>query len=707
MRISVDIGGTFTDLVLETEAGVRLFKAPTIPGDPVQSVIDAVAFAAAAHGRTVADLLGETEMFFHATTRSLNAIVTGTTARTALLVTAGHPDVMVLREGGRPNSFDFTIPYPEPYVPRSLTFEVPERVRSDGAVITPLDEAAVAAICERIKASGVEAVAVCLLWSTINPEHELAVGRVLAERLPDMPVTLSHQLNPTLREYRRASSACIDASLKPIMTDYLHSLEGRLRGAGFNGKLLMVSSVGGVLGVDDVAQAPIHSINSGPSMAPIAGRAYARVEAHSDIVIIADAGGTTYDVTVVASGHIPWTRETWIGPRYVGHMTGFPSIDVKSVGAGGGSIAWVDPGGLLHVGPQSAGSFPGPACYGRGGQAPTVTDAALLLGYLDPGYFADGAMTLDAEAATEVIRRGVAEPLGLGIIEAADAVLRLTTEQMVRAIEDITLEQGIDAAAATLIGGGGAAGLNAIAVAQRLGSRQLLIPMVGAALAAAGALMSDLTGAYAETIPTSSPRFDADKVNAGIARLLARCREFIAKAGVSEADATIELHAEAHYPQQIWELEVPLRVRSFSSAADVAQLVEDFHAEHGRVLGVAQPESGIEIVTWGARVRCALAAGASRDSLPRQAPVPDEAAAHARVRDMYFAGVGTVPAPVRPLATLLPGEVFEGPGVIEAAFTTIVVPPGVRCQRGEAGSLSVVFDAHEHRGHAQREGVRS
>ena len=402
----MDIGGTFTDLVLETEAGVRLFKAPTIPDAPVQSVIDALTMAAQAHELSLAELLGRTDMFFHATTRSLNAIVTGTTAHTALLTTQGHPDVMVLREGGREYLFDFTIPYPEPYVPRSLTFEVPGRIGSDGGVVAPFDEQAVIDVCERITAAQVEAVAVCLLWSTINPEHELAVGRVLAERLPGIPVSLSHQVNPTLREYRRASSACIDASLKPIMTDYLRSLEGRLRESGFAGRLLMVSSVGGVLGVDDLARAPIHSINSGPSMAPIAGRAYARVEARSDVVIIADAGGTTYDVTVVRGGHIPWTRETWIGPRYSGHMTGFPSIDVKSVGAGGGSIAWVDPGGLLHVGPQSAGSFPGPACYGRGGTRPTVTDAALLLGYLDPAYFSDGAMRLDAEAAAVVVGRG-------------------------------------------------------------------------------------------------------------------------------------------------------------------------------------------------------------------------------------------------------------------------------------------------------------
>jgi len=255
--------------------------------------------------------------------------------------------------------------------------------------VQPLDEAAVLEVIRALVDRQVEAVAVCLLWSIANPTHELRVGELLSKHLPGVPYTLSHRLNPTLREYRRASSTAIDASLKPIMTTYLRSLSGRLREAGFAGRLLMVTSNGGILDADAVAEAPIHAINSGPSMAPVAGRYYA-LQAAADTAVVADTGGTSYDVSLVRRGSIPWTRETWLGRPYVSHMTGFPSVDVKSVGAGGGSIAWVDDGGLLYVGPQSAGSVPGPVCYGRGGIQPTVTDAALVLGYLDPEFFLRG-----------------------------------------------------------------------------------------------------------------------------------------------------------------------------------------------------------------------------------------------------------------------------------------------------------------------------
>lgn len=686
LRISVDIGGTFTDMVLEAPSGLHLYKAPTVPDDPMQGVIDVVGVAATALGSTVADLLGRTAQFIHATTRGLNAVLTRTTSRTALLTTAGHPDVLLLREGGREDPFDFTVPYPDPYVPRSLTWEVPERITSTGDVLTQIDHGAVERICDELVAHSVEAVAVCLLWSTINPVHELTVGEIVGRRLPDVPVTLSHQLNPSLREYRRASSAAIDASLKPIMTKYVAGLTARLADAGFDGRVLMVTSMGGVVDADAVAAAPLQSINSGPSMAPVAGRAYALRDSGADAAIVADAGGTTYDVTLVRNGRIPWTREAWIGPRITGHMTGLPSIDVKSVGAGGGSIAWVDPGGLLHVGPQSAGSVPGPACYGRGGTEPTLTDAALVLGYLDPDQFSGGAMPLDLDAAVEAVRTEVGEPLGLDDVAAADAIMRLTTEQMVRAIEEITLQQGIDPAGSVLVGGGGAAGLNAVWVAQRLGCRQLLIPVVGAALAAAGALMSDLTAAYAATVPTTTSDFDRDRVNAALSDLERRCLDFIAESGIDPADATIQLFGEARYPQQIWELEVPIASPRFDGDADVAAFADAFHAVHEQVLGIADTASGVEVVSWGARVRCPLPGG--DQGFPRAAAVEVSGPAR-RTRPAYFPATGVVATTVQALDAMAVDETLAGPAIVESSFTTVVVPPGSACTRTATGSLSI------------------
>ena len=440
MRFAVDTGGTFTDLIVEDDDdGLHMFKAATTPDDPIRGVLDSLQVAADDFGMELGALLAKADLFIHGTTHAINAIVTGNTAKTAFLTTEGHRDILVFREGGRMEPFNFTVPYPQPYIPRALSYEVPGRILSDASEMRPLDENRVIEILEDLKAKEVESVAVCLLWSIINSAHEDRVGELIAQHLPGVPYTLSHVLNPSLREYRRASSAAIDASLKPLMSAYMHNLTGRLSEAGFAGRVLIVTSQGGMMDASDIAEQPIHLINSGPSMAPVSGRYFAREDEGSDTAVIADTGGTTYDVSLVRRGRIPWTRETWIGQPYRGHMTGFPSVDVKSIGAGGGSIAWVDDGGMLHVGPQSAGAVPGPACYGQGGDKPTVTDASLVLGYLDPEFFLGGNMSLDMEASRAAIQRDVAAPMKMSLEEAAAAVISIATENMVQAIVDITV----------------------------------------------------------------------------------------------------------------------------------------------------------------------------------------------------------------------------------------------------------------------------
>jgi N-methylhydantoinase A len=683
LRFAVDTGGTFTDLVLEDGDGrLRLYKAPTTPDDPIDGVLDVLRAAAADRGDDLAALLGRGELFVHGTTRAINAILTRGAARTAFVTTAGHPDVLLFREGGRLHPFDNTREYPAPYVPRALTFEVPERIGSAGEVVAALDEDAVVEACARMRELRVEAVGVCLLWSIVNPAHELRVGELLAEHLPGVPCTLSHALNPALREYRRASSACIDASLKPLMTSYLRGLERRLGEAGFRGRTLVVTSGGGVLDAAAVAEAPIHSIGSGPAMAPVAGRHYALTCAGAETAVVADTGGTSYDVSLVRRGRIPWTRETWLGGQFVGHITGFPSVDVRSIGAGGGSIAWVDDGGLLHVGPQSAGSVPGPACYGRGGAHATVTDASLVLGYLDPAYFLGGAMALDVLAAHDAVARDVAAPLGLDQHDAGAAVLKLATERMVGAIEEITLHQGIDPRDAVLVGGGGAAGLNAVAIARRLGCPRIVIPDVGAALSAAGALMSELTADYATPLHTTSERFDAERVNAALAGLEARCRAFADGPGAGAAATVVELSAEARYPHQIWELEVALPATRFHGAADVEALRQAFHATHQEVFAIADLESGIEILAWRARVRCRL-----REAPPGRAGAGTAAADGTRMA--YFADAGLLATAVRQFESLDVGAVVAGPAIVESPVTTVVVEPGATASRTAAGSLAI------------------
>ncbi|MFM9105581.1 MAG: hydantoinase/oxoprolinase N-terminal domain-containing protein, partial [Chloroflexota bacterium] len=359
-RISVDTGGTFTDVVLAAGDGaLRIGKALTTPKRAFEGIANALDDLAAALGVSARELLGQTETFTYGTTRSTNAIVEGKTARTAFFTTRGFPDILLLREGGKFDPFK-QIPYPAPYIPRHLTFEIGERIDSEGEVFLPLDEGSVVAAIERCRDLGVQAVAVSLLWSVVNPDHELRVAQLLDERLPGVPYTLSHQLNPVVREYRRSSSCAIDASLKPLMQEHLSQLDGDLRAAGFSGHLFIATSFGGSWRPGEVIDRPIYSVGSGPSMAPVAAVTYSAAEgAGAGIaasLLVCDTGGTTFDVGLVNDGQINYTSETWLGGKWIGHITGIRSVDVKSIGAGGGSIAWIDTGGLLRVGPKSAGA---------------------------------------------------------------------------------------------------------------------------------------------------------------------------------------------------------------------------------------------------------------------------------------------------------------------------------------------------------------
>ena len=683
MRFSTDTGGTFTDLVVEDDSGRwRAYKTDTVAADPVEGIMAALALAARDYGISVRALLERGDAFFHATTHAINAILTGATARTALLTTEGHPDILLLREGGRPDPFDFRLPFPKPYVPRRLVFEIPERIDADGAVYRPLDEDAVRGVLASLAKAEVEAVAVCLLWSVANGDHERRVGRLIERHLPGVPYTLSHALSPSPREFRRASAAAIDASLKPLMSAYLGSLERRLAQSGFAGRVLIVTSQGGVMDATDAAGAPIHLVNSGPSMAPVAGRAYAAAEARdaSADVIIADTGGTTFDVSVVREGRIPLTREMWIGAPITGHLTGFPSVNVRSIGAGGGSLAWVDRGGMLHVGPESAGAVPGPACYGRGGDKATLTDAALVAGYLDPDFFLGGAMAIDGGAAGRALA-DVAATLGLTDEAAAAAVVELATETMAQAIIDITVKQGIDPSNATLIGGGGAAGLNLVFIARRLGCRRAIIPETGATLSAAGSLISDLVTDRRATVYMSTSSFNRVRANATLELLEEGCRRFAEDAGADSRNVVYAYTVEARYADQAWEIEVELPTSRFESDLDVTRLRLAFDREHERLYAFADPESAVVVVGWRVSVGCRLG-----DHSPRRLETTAHRSRPAAPRRIMLPGGESCTAEVYDWGRLEPDRTYAGPAIVEAPFTTVVVDRAL-FRRSRADSL--------------------
>jgi N-methylhydantoinase A len=684
MRFAIDTGGTFTDLLVEADEGpLRMFKASTTPDDPIKGVLRALDLAAEGYGTPLRQFLGEGSTLIYGTTHAINAIITGSTARTAFLTTDGHPDVLTLREGGRSEPFNFTVGFPPPLVPRSLTWEISGRILSDGSVLQPLDELQVVEVIRRMTAARVEAVGVCLLWSIVNPAHELRVGELLRRYMPGVAFSLSHELNPTIREFRRASSACIDSSLKPMMKDYFAGLERRLAEAGFSGRVLVVTSQGGVMDAADVACAPIHLINSGPSMAPVSGGLFAHVDERADTAIIADTGGTTFDVSLVRRGETPTTRETWIGKPFRGHMTGFPSVDVKSVGAGGGSIAWIDDGRMLHVGPESSGSEPGPVCYGRGGARPTVTDAAVALGYIDPDFFLGGSIPLDAAGARRAIEEQIARPLRMSVEEAGNAIIAVATENMVQAIVDITINQGVDPRHAVLVGGGGAAGLNSVRIARRLQSPRLIIPEVGPALSAAGAMISDLRAHYQAHCFTTSGDFRYEDVNAVLKTLAERARIFLREAGHGATRHSLQFKAEARYAEQVWEIEVPLAGERIGNDAELADLVAAFHRSHEEIFAVCDPDSPIEFVGWTA----AVSARIRSDRTPRLQE--DSAGRGDGLRVAYFPGHGPIETAVRRFEWLPVGETIGGPAIVESSFTTVIIDPGASAVRRPSGSLSI------------------
>ena len=673
-RISIDTGGTFTDAVVADASGIlALGKALTDPERNFTGVQAAIADAAGQLGMALASLLAATELFIYGTTRATNAIVTGRTARTAMLFTEGFPDILVYRQGGKLNPHQLNVDYPAPYVPRRLTFEVPERIDAEGGVVRPLDEARVREILQSLRDEKIEALGVCLLWSIANPAHERRVGELAAELLPGVPCTLSHELNPVLREYPRASSTAIDASLKPLMQEQLRLLRQNLADSGYTGEILVSASVGGVMHVADMIERPIYLVKSGPAMAPIAGLSYAQAEHLGNNVVVVDTGGTTFDVSLVRDGAVSHTRETWLGEIYTGHLLGMGSVDIRSIGAGGGSIAWLDAGGLLRVGPQSAGARPGPACYGGGGTDPTVTDAALVLGYLNPANFLGGRMALDPGAAERVI--GVlAARLGKSLHDTALAVLTVANENMIKAIQEITVKEGFNPADAVLVAGGGAAGLNILPIARALGMRQVLLPRTAGALSACGAHFSDVVREVSASRFATSRDFDYAGVDATLAVLEARLDAFAQQlAARGLADFQRHFSVEARYAGQIWELELPLRSARLATASDVAALVDDFHAEHERVFAVRDPDNPVECIHWRARLTALLPRGEQAGDARRRATtlVPG---GH---RPAWFGelAAGRHSASVYRGQDLVPGDVIPGPAIIEEPTTTLVVYP--------------------------------
>jgi N-methylhydantoinase A len=688
-RITCDIGGTFTDVVVSDESGrMTIAKALTQPANLFDGLRAALARAAAEIEQPLAELLGRTSLFIFSTTQATNAILEGTTARTAFLCTAGFPDILVRREGGSLRPYDYSREFPAPYVPRRLTLEIAERIGAGGEVIEQLDEPAAVAQLAVASELDVEAVSVCLLWSTANPAHELALGALIERELPGVPYSLSHQINPIVREYRRASGTAIDASLKPLMQRHLPEIADGLIAEGFTGELLAASSAGGVVPMGELIDSPLWSVRSGPSLAPVAARTVAQAETGSGDVIVCDTGGTSFDVSLVREGDLVFTSETWLGEPFAGHLTGLSSVDVRSIGAGGGSIAWVDPGGLLRVGPESARAEPGPACYGLGGKRPTVTDAALVLGYIDPDRFLGGKMALDV-AAAETALAGLAQELAIGSREAAHAVLAIANERMIAAIGELTVNEGVDPRDSTLVAGGGAAGLTIASIARELGCREVLIPRAAGVLSAFGGQHSDIVREMTAPHVTNSKEFDFDGVRRTLDGLRERMRAFEAELPPELAgEVSRRYFVEARYAYQVWDLSIPLEGDGVEDDAALERLIESFHDAHERIFAVREAGQKIELSQWKGRVTV----GTAKPPLASERDGASTGGLAVQGRIAFFAELGEVEIAVHLGGELAAGTRIAGPALLIEPETTIVVYPGWTAHVSELGNYRLELD---------------
>lgn len=679
-QISADTGGTFIDVVVQGGPQPIIGKALTTHDRVFRGLSSALESAAEQLGLTAGDLVAQSDLFIYGTTRATNAIVTRTTARTALLTTQGFEDVLVLKEGGKQDGYDFAKKYPDPYIPRRSTFGVIERVASTGDVKVALDVSALDQTIRDLVSAGHEAVAVSLLWSVVNPAHELLVAERMRDIAPQIPVTLSHQIAPIIREYRRTSAAAIDASLKPLMQKHFSELEADLREFGYAGEILVSTSLGGVMNIDEIIKSPIHAARSGPSMAPLAGIHFSELEHMGGDMIVADTGGTTFDVGLSRDGAVVQTRDTWLGPAWEGDLLGISSVDIRSLGAGGGSIAHIDSGGLLRIGPQSAGSEPGPACYGNGGEEPTVSDAACVLGYFDPDYFLGGRMTLDVEAARKAVGK-VADKIGLTVEETAWGIITLTSQEMVKAVHEITVGQGLNPRESTLIAGGGAAGINIMQIAEELGSEKAVLPKMASALSASGMHFADIVKDQSGALITTSTAFDRDGVNALLDKLESQLKDFANRFTSTYPTFTMEYGVEARYESQIWTIDLPLTSARFDSQEDFDLLARAFHALHERVYAVRDEGSAIEFLNWTARVTIHLPREKS-DFVPTQRKVITSP----HSRSCYFGGVGRVETPVFKPEHVVPGGHIAGPAIVEEPTTTLVIYPGMSTTISGAGN---------------------
>jgi N-methylhydantoinase A len=676
-RIGIDTGGTFTDFVLLEESTGRVVtaKCPSTPKDPAEAFVSGLGDALRRHGIRPADLAG----IFHGTTVATNAILEGKTGRTGLITTAGFRDVIEIRRHvrGPGQIYDLSFRPPEPLVPRHLRLEVRERLDASGAVVVPLDAGEARARVRELVEQGIQAIAVVFLHAYVNGAHETEVKALVEREFPGCFVSISSEVSPELREYERASTTVVNASLGPVVAEYIAALEDRLRQRAIAAPLRLMQSNGGVLPARRSAERPVHLVVSGPVGGVIGGMAVGRAAGFSSVITL-DVGGTSCDICLVDGA-----------PRLVsqkdvaGNPIRVPMFDVHVIGAGGGSLAWLDDGGALRVGPRSAGADPGPACYLRGGTEPTVTDANLVLGRIDPAYFLGGAMPLDVAAARRTIEERVARPLGVGVEAAAAGILRVVNATMAENIKVVSVKRGFDPRDFALVAFGGAGPTHAGALLEELQLPAVLVPHEPGTLSALGLLATDLRRDYVRTFLRRADLTPGEEMAAVVADLEARGREELTRDGIPGAAMAFERSADMRYVGQAYEVTVAI-----DDPADAAEAVRRFHAEHERLYAHRLDGAAVEMVALRVAAVGRLPGAAPRP-VEAGGPEPPPGAARARRPVFFEEAGGWVDCAIYERGGLRAGNRIAGPAIVEQMDTTTVLFPGQRASVQPSGVIAI------------------
>lgn len=681
-RVGIDIGGTFTDEVVITSSGeMHIFKTPSTPADSSIGMLDCLKRAADKFGLGLADFLGRVEMLVHGTTVATNTMLQYNGAKTGLITTKGFRDALEMRRAHKENIWDLSLAPPPAIIPRHLRLGVTERINYAGQVLTPLDEDETRKVVRQLRSEGVRAIAVCTLFSFINPVHERRIREIILEEFPECYVSISSEILPQVREYERTSTTAVNAYVGPVLGRYLRNLQNKLAAAGFRHEVLITQSNGGIMSASYGAEHGAATLLSGPSAGAVGGMFFASQLGMPNLIVM-DMGGTSYDVSLIKDGAYALTTEGEIA-RY---RVALPMIDIHTIGAGGGSIAYLDKGNLLRVGPRSAGADPGPACYGKGGAEPTTTDANVVLGYINPDFYLGGELRIDRRASEAAIRTRIAEPLGISLIEAADGIYRLVNTNMADATKVVSVEKGHDPREFALVAAGGAGALHGSKIAEIVGIPTVIVPKTASVFCAMGMLESDIKHDYVRTMWAPLESLDLNELNHVFNQMETEARRTLKSEGIPEERIEIERGMDLRYMGQHHEVTV-LIPEGEITCHTLPQIAERFHAAHQRLFLYSEPDSPLESIN----VRVTGIGKIPKTPLQSWPEGgPDASPALKGKRSAYFSEAGGwVETPIYDGSRLRAGNRIVGPAIIEEVTTTIVVCPRDQAEIDRLGNVVI------------------